>query len=40
MNSIAGPHRHIECRHRLIADQQFRLEGERTRNADTLPLTA
>ncbi len=35
-----GLDRHIQCRHRLIADNQFRLDGERTRDTDALALTA
>src|SRR6266550_8702727 len=35
-----GLDRHIQCRHRLIADNQFRLDGERARDTDALALTA
>ena len=33
-------HRDIECRHRLVGDQQVGLERERPRDADPLPLAA
>ena len=32
--------RHVERRHRLVADQQRRLERERARDADALALAA
>src|SRR6266446_8474077 len=31
--------RHIQCRYRFIADDQFRLDGERARDTDALALT-
>ena len=33
-------HRHVERRHRLVGDQQVRLEREGARDADALALTA
>src|SRR6266478_5992133 len=35
-----GLDRHIQCRYRFIADDQFRLDGERARDTDALALTA
>ena len=33
-------HRHVERRHGFVADDERRLEGERAREADALPLAA
>ena len=33
-------HRHIERRHRLVENHERRVQGERTRQADALPLAA
>jgi hypothetical protein len=32
--------RHVECGHRLVGDDQLGFQGERTCDADALPLTA
>ena len=34
-----GLHRHVECGHRLVADQHLRIESERTSDTDALELT-
>lgn len=31
---------HVQCGDRLVADDEFRVERERTRDADTLALAA
>ncbi len=36
----AGAHRHVEHRDRLVGDQQLRLQHERGRDRDALPLAA
>ena len=33
-------HRHVESRHRLVADQHLGVEGDAARDPDALPLAA
>ena len=35
-----GLHRHVQCGHRLVGDDQVRFGGERAGDADALPLAA
>ena len=36
----AGPHRYVEHRHRLVGDQEARLDRDRARDGDALELAA